>query len=72
MAWLFWLSDDAWAKIDPHLPHEKRGKPRVGDRRVLSGILHVPKTGCRWRDAPPHPPLVTADRAGGPTNRDTT
>ena len=52
MARLFWLSDEAWAKIDPHLPHGKPGKPRVDDRRVLSGILHVLKTGCRWRDVP--------------------
>jgi transposase len=28
------------------------GKPRVDDRRVISGILHVLKTGCRWRDVP--------------------
>ena len=53
MARLFWLSDEAWAAIDPHLPHGKPGKPRVDDRRVLSGILHVLKTGCRWRDVPP-------------------
>ncbi|MCQ8242175.1 IS5 family transposase [Rhizosaccharibacter radicis] len=30
----------------------KPGKPRVDDRRVISGILHVLKTGCRWRDVP--------------------
>lgn len=52
MAHLFWLSDEAWAAIDPHLPHGKPGKPRVDDRRVISGILHVLKTGCRWRDVP--------------------
>ena len=49
---LFWLSDDAWAAIEPHLPRGKAGKPRVDDRRVMSGILHVLKTGCRWRDVP--------------------
>ena len=48
----FWLSDDAWAAIEPHLPRGKPGKPRVDDRRVISGILHVLKTGCRWRDCP--------------------
>lgn len=53
MTRLFWLSDEAWTKIDAHLPHGKPGKPRVDDRRVLSGILHVLKTGCRWRDVPP-------------------
>ncbi|MGD0532838.1 MAG: transposase, partial [Methyloceanibacter sp.] len=49
MTHLFWLSDDAWAAIEPHLPHGKPGKPRVDDRRVISGLLHVLKTGCRWR-----------------------
>lgn len=52
MAYLFWLSDEAWTAIEPHLPHGKPGKPRVDDRRVISGILHVLKTGCRWRDVP--------------------
>jgi transposase len=46
------LSDAAWAAIDPHLPRGKPGKPRVDDRRVISGILHVLTTGCRWRDVP--------------------
>jgi transposase len=52
MAQLYWLSDQAWAAIEPHLPHGLPGKPRVDDRRVISGILHVLKTGCRWRDVP--------------------
>src|SRR6187402_2983793 len=39
MTHLFWLSDDAWAAIEPHLPQGKPGKPRVDDRRVISGIL---------------------------------
>jgi transposase len=50
MTHLFWLSNESWAAIDPHLPRGKPGKPRVDDRRVISGILHVLKTGCRWRD----------------------
>lgn len=49
---LFWLSDEAWSAIEPHLPTGRPGKPRVDDRRVISGILHVLKTGCRWRDVP--------------------
>lgn len=28
------------------------GARRVDDRRVISGILHVLKIGCRWRDVP--------------------
>src|SRR5271156_7080591 len=53
MTHLFWLSNEAWVAIDPHLPRGKPGKPRVDDRRIISGILHVLKTGCRWRDVPP-------------------
>lgn len=52
MARLFWLSDAAWARIEPHLPHGLPSKPRVDDRRVISGILHVLKIGCRWQDTP--------------------
>ena len=52
MAHLFWLSDEAWAAFEPHLPKGQPGKPRVDDRVVISGILHVLKTGCRWRDVP--------------------
>ena len=53
MSHLFWLSDDAWAAMEPHLPKNQPGARRVDDRRVISGILHVLKTGCRWRDCPP-------------------
>jgi transposase len=49
---LFWLTDDQWTKIEPLLPTDVRGKPRVDDRRVISGILHVLKSGCRWCDCP--------------------
>ena len=64
MGHLFWLSDEAWALIEPHLPHGRPGKPRVDDRRVISGILHVLKTGCRWRDVPPAygPPTTVYNR----------
>ena len=44
---LFWLSDEAWAAIEPHLPHGRPGKPRVDDRTVISGILHVLKVSVR-------------------------
>lgn len=52
MSHLFWLSDEAWAAIEPHLPKNQPGARRVDDRRVISGILHVLKSGCRWRDCP--------------------
>jgi transposase len=48
----FWLTDAQFAKIAPHLPTNTRGKPRVDDRRVISGIIHVLKSGGRWVDAP--------------------
>jgi transposase len=42
---LFWLSEAQWCQIAPHLPTDVRGKDRVDDRRVISGILHVLKSG---------------------------
>ena len=48
----FWLTDAQFAKIAPHLPTGTRGKARVDDRRVISGIVHVLKSGGRWVDAP--------------------
>ncbi|HUC66910.1 MAG TPA: IS5 family transposase, partial [Stellaceae bacterium] len=44
---------EQWGKIEPLLPTDVRGKERVDDRRVISGILHVLKSGCRWCDCPP-------------------
>ena len=48
----FWLSDEAWAAIEPLLPHNQPGARRVDDRSVISGIIHVLKSGCRWKDVP--------------------
>src|ERR1700721_4507865 len=61
---LFWLSDEQWCRIEPHLPRDGRGKERVDDRRVISGILHVMKSGCRWCDCPPEygPPTTIYNR----------
>ena len=52
MAGEFWLSDRAWAAIGPLLPTNQPGARRVDDRRVISGIIHVLKSGCRWKDCP--------------------
>ena len=49
---LFWLSDEQFSKLKPLLPSDTRGKARVDDRRVISGIIHVLKSGGRWIDAP--------------------
>ena len=61
---LFWLSDEQWGRIEPHLPTDVRGKARVDDRRVISGIVHVIKSGCRWCDCPPEygPPTTIYNR----------
>jgi transposase len=48
----FWLTDEQFSKIAPHLPTDTRGKERVDDRRVISGIVQVLKSGGRWVDAP--------------------
>ena len=48
----FWLSEAQFARVAPHLPTDTRGKPRVDDRRVISGIVQVLKSGGRWVDAP--------------------
>ena len=52
MSDLFWFSDAQWARIEPLLPTNARGLKRVDDRRVLSGIVHVIRSGGRWADAP--------------------
>src|ERR1700675_1345296 len=50
MADFFWFSDLQWARIEPRLPMDVRGKKRVDDRRVLSGICHALKCGGRGAD----------------------
>ncbi len=50
---LCWLSDGEWRRIEPLLPRGRRGAHRVDDRRVISGIMHMLRSGARWRDCPP-------------------
>ena len=47
----FWLSETQIERIKPFFPLS-HGVPRVDDRRVVSGIIHVIRNGLRWRDAP--------------------
>ena len=51
MSNLFWLTDEQMARLRPFFP-KSHGKPRVDDRRVLSGIIFVNRNGLRWQDAP--------------------
>lgn len=46
----FWFTDAQWARIEPLLPTDVRGKDRVDDRRVLSGIVNALRSGGRWSD----------------------
>ena len=52
MADLFWLTEAQMVRLRPLLPSKPRGVPRVDDRRVISGIVHVLISGGRWVDAP--------------------
>ncbi|WP_299085958.1 IS5 family transposase [uncultured Ruegeria sp.] len=51
MSNLFWLTDEQMARLQPYFP-KSHGKPRVDDRRVLSGIIFINRNGLRWSDAP--------------------
>ncbi len=48
----FGLTAAQFGKLQPLLPTDTRGKPRVDDRRMISGIVHVLKSGMRWVDVP--------------------
>lgn len=41
-----------WARTEPLLPTDSRGKNRGGDRRVLSETVHALKNGGRWAERP--------------------
>ena len=41
---LFWLSDEQWKRIEPQT--DVRGVKRADERRVISEIVHVLKSGC--------------------------
>ena len=47
----YWLTNTQLERIRPYFPRS-HGRPRVDDRRVISGIIHVIRNGLRWRDAP--------------------
>ena len=51
MSDLFWLSEAQVERLRPFFP-KSRGKPRVDDRRVLSGIIYIQRNGLMWKHAP--------------------
>src|SRR5580765_6732355 len=50
------LPDELWELIEPllppHPPQPKGGRPFLDDRKVLTGIIFVLKTGIPWEDLP--------------------
>ena len=50
------LPDDLWTVVESLLPQEKpagsNGRPCISNRRALSGILFVLRTGISWEDLP--------------------
>ena len=51
MSELYWLTDAQMDRLRPFFP-KSRGKPRVDDRRVLSGIIFIQRNGLMWKHAP--------------------
>ena len=51
MSELYWLTDEQMAMLSPFFP-KSHGRPRLDDKRVLSGIIFINRNGLRWRDAP--------------------
>ena len=51
MSNLYWLTEAQMARLEPFFPRS-HGRPRVDDRRVLSGIIFINRNGLRWCDAP--------------------
>ena len=49
----FWLSDGQWAAVEAVMPRNQPGPRRIDDRRIMSGILYVLTTKCRWKDCLP-------------------
>jgi transposase len=49
---LFWVDDLQWSVLQKHLPKNQKGAKRKDDRRIISGIIHVLQSGCRWQDCP--------------------
>jgi transposase len=53
------LPDELWRVVRPLLPPQKPerrprlGRPRLDDRRALTGILYILKTGTSWHRLPP-------------------
>ena len=53
------LTKAQWALLEPLLPVKKRvagkaGRPRIDNKKILTGILWILRTGAPWKDMPRH------------------
>ncbi|QEG33751.1 IS5 family transposase [Bythopirellula goksoeyrii] len=50
------VPDELWERIEPLIPKQpskpKGGRPPIEDRKALTGILFILKTGIAWEDLP--------------------
>ena len=44
-----WLTEAQMGRIRPFFP-KSRGRARLDDRRVLSGIIYIQRNGLMWRE----------------------
>lgn len=51
MGEVFWLTEAQVERLRPFFP-KSRGRARVDDGGVLSGIIYVNRGGLMWKDAP--------------------
>jgi transposase len=53
---LYEIPDVLWIGIVPLLPpsrkKKKAGRPMMNDRKAMSAIFHVLRTGCQWNALP--------------------
>jgi transposase len=49
---LFWLTERQLEAIEGAIPKNRPGVKPGRNLEIISGIIHVLKTGCRWVDCP--------------------
>jgi putative transposase len=55
---LYEIPDEIWERIVPLLPPPKKkkgentGRPRMDNRKAMSAIFYVLRTGCQWKALP--------------------
>jgi transposase len=46
------LTNEEWARIQPLLPAPRGRRSLKGERRFISAVYWLARTGCPWRDLP--------------------